>query len=133
MASSDVAIDLAPEHSATAYMAAVPYNRYSMASNSSNSLNPPIGSGRDAQGFESPVLDGAGMGTKTNSALLWDKENVEPDDYLHDPDPELDRMLDRQWASWSIRGWLNVGLLVAIIVTLVGLFAGSVLEVFLLK
>lgn len=59
-----------------------------------------------------------------NTALLWDKENAEADDYLHDPDPEIDRMLDKQWANWSGRGWLNGGSLILLIVVLVGLFAG---------
>lgn len=57
-------------------------------------------------------------------SLVWCQENKEPDDYLHEPDPDIERLLDRQWQSWSLRGWLNVGLLSALIITLIGLFGG---------
>lgn len=128
MINSDVAIDLSQD----GQYPSAPYNRYSTASYSDG----PIGAGgnnnnhnnlnnnnNNNNNLYSPPLEG-GLGMHNNSALLWDKENAEADDYLHDPDPELDRMLDRQWSSFSLRGWLNVGLLVALITTLVGLFAG---------
>ena len=59
-----------------------------------------------------------------DATLLWSKDNVENDDYLHNPDPDIERLLDQQWQRWSIRGWLNVGLLAALITVLIGLFGG---------
>ncbi|KAM0753117.1 family 16 glycoside hydrolase [Meredithblackwellia eburnea MCA 4105] len=58
-------------------------------------------------------------------SLLWRQENKEADDFLHEPDPDLERMLDRQCGScFSFRGWLNVSLLTILIVVLIGLFGG---------
>lgn len=111
MSSSDVAIDLTDSR----FVPSASYTRYSATSGSEASFGAPN---------DSSLESVKSRRTETNTALLWDKENAEPDDYLHDPDPELERMLDRQWANWSARGWLNVGILVLLIVGLVGLFAG---------
>jgi hypothetical protein len=46
-----------------------------------------------------------------DKGLFWNDDNAEIDDYLHDPSPGLDRMLDRQWARWSLAGLLNTGAL----------------------
>lgn len=58
------------------------------------------------------------------SKLYDTEDNKEIDDYLHNPDEELDRRIyGGIWRiSWS--GALNVGVLTTIIVVLVGLFAG---------
>lgn len=111
MSSSDVAIDLTDNR----FVPSASYTRYSATSGSETSFG-----GANDSSLESLKS----RRTETNTALLWDKENAEADDYLHDPDPELERMLDQQWANWSGRGWLNVGILVLLIVGLVGLFAG---------
>lgn len=42
-----------------------------------------------------------------NTTLLWNKNNAEVDDYLHEPDVDLDRYLDRQMESFSIFGVVN--------------------------
>ncbi|ORY74277.1 glycoside hydrolase family 16 protein [Leucosporidium creatinivorum] len=63
-------------------------------------------------------------GAPPNRALLWDKENAEADDFLHEPDPALEKMLDSQMAHWSIIGVFNTAMLCVIIIVLVGLFAG---------
>lgn len=42
-----------------------------------------------------------------DATLLWDKQNAEVDDYLHEPDADLDRYLDRQMASYSVFGVIN--------------------------
>ncbi|KAK4703162.1 beta-glucan synthesis-associated protein KRE6, partial [Phenoliferia sp. Uapishka_3] len=59
-----------------------------------------------------------------DESLLWLKENSEADDFMHEPDPDLERMLDKQWSRWSARGYINVGLLSALIIVLIGLFGG---------
>lgn len=64
--------------------------------------------------------------TPPDQSLLWDKSRPEEDDYLHNPDPEIERRLDREWRGGSLRGWLNGGLLGVIVTVLVGLFAGFV-------
>ncbi|GAA5935488.1 SKN1/KRE6 family beta-glucan synthesis-associated protein [Sporobolomyces koalae] len=64
---------------------------------------------------------GAGAGTGASAALLWEKE---PDDFLHDPDPALDRAMDKQMRKWSVMALVNTVALCVIIIVLVGLFAG---------
>lgn len=60
-----------------------------------------------------------------DASLLWTKENVEPDDYLHNTgDPALERMLDKQVGGLSPRGLVNVSVLAIVIIVIVGLFAG---------
>ena len=59
--------------------------------------------------------------------LLWNESNKEQDDYLHESNADLERILDSQWSRWSIRGWMNVGLLTVLIIGLIGLFGGFVL------
>lgn len=61
---------------------------------------------------------------ETDKSLLWAAENAEPDDYLHDPNPELDKYLDKQLAHWSFAGIVNTFTLAAIVIVLVGLFGG---------
>lgn len=56
--------------------------------------------------------------------MLWEKE---PDDFLHDPDPALDKAMDKQMRKWSIMALVNTVALCIIIIVLVGLFAGYVL------
>lgn len=59
------------------------------------------------------------------ASLLWTKDNVESDDYLHNVgDPAFEKMLDKQWSGISPRGWMNVGALAIILIVIVGLFAG---------
>ncbi|GAA5948901.1 hypothetical protein JCM21900_003465 [Sporobolomyces salmonicolor] len=62
-------------------------------------------------------IAGAGAGT----ALLWEKE---PDDFLHDPDPALDKAMDKQMTKWSIMAAINTAALFVVVIVLVGLFAG---------
>ncbi|KAI5480774.1 glycoside hydrolase family 16 protein [Pseudohyphozyma bogoriensis] len=96
MASSDVAIDVAGDR---VYL---PTSRYSTASNDSYAY---ADGGRDTP----PYLKNGAVGT-VDESLLWDKSKPEPDDYLHNPDPAVEKMLDKQWNAWSIRGIFNVGL-----------------------
>jgi hypothetical protein len=103
IASSDVAIDLSDET-----LPSVPY-LYSDISYSGDSL-----------GARYSLANGREL--VPNHALLWEKENAEPDDYLHDPDPVLDRMLDRQMGHFSVKGVCNVIVLATIIIGLVGAF-----------
>ncbi|KAI5480288.1 glycoside hydrolase family 16 protein [Pseudohyphozyma bogoriensis] len=111
MASSDVAIDVA--NTASLPFVGSPSHRYSTYSNDSYAYG-------NEDGYEKRGPSAGGV----DESLLWDASKPESDDYLHNPDPEVERMLDRQWQAWSLRGWLNMGLLIVIIVVLVGLFAG---------
>lgn len=109
ISSSDVAIDLSQ---AQQTIPVVPY-RYSSSSNSEGSVT-----GTSPRELRPNLREG------TNAALLWDKDNAEPDDYLHDPDPVLDRMLDKQWGHFSMRGFCNVAILAVVVGGLVGAFMG---------
>ncbi|KAH9969089.1 beta-glucan synthesis-associated protein [Russula dissimulans] len=48
----------------------------------------------------------------------------EPDDYLHNPDPNRDRKNDRGGSIFTFRGLTNLGCLALLIVVLLALFAG---------
>ncbi|GAA6037271.1 hypothetical protein JCM8097_008655 [Rhodosporidiobolus ruineniae] len=62
-------------------------------------------------------IAGGGAG----AALLWEKEN---DDFLHDPDPALDKMMDKQTKRLSWAAVLNTAALLIVVIVLIGLFAG---------
>ena len=62
--------------------------------------------------------------TNTVPAYLWDNKDSDLDDALHNPDPVRDAILDKSWTIFSLRGWMNIGALVVIVVTLITLFAG---------
>lgn len=62
-------------------------------------------------------IAGGGAG----AALLWEKE---PDDFLHDPDPALDKAMDKTMRKWSFMALLNTLALCVVVIVLVGLFAG---------
>lgn len=94
MASSDVAIDLmsgnghrsaspGPEQ---AFLPTANYNRYSVASMSSEGLglgNIGGGGGGGAGSTDSPRTAQGLLYAEPDSSLLWTKENAEDDDYLH--------------------------------------------------
>ncbi|KAG9030154.1 hypothetical protein FRB95_004292 [Tulasnella sp. JGI-2019a] len=58
------------------------------------------------------------------NTFLWDTKEPDIDDLLHNPDPIRDAALDRRWTLFSLRGWLNVIMLVVLLAGLIGLFAG---------
>ncbi|KAK4331397.1 Beta-glucan synthesis-associated protein KRE6 [Rhodotorula toruloides] len=62
-------------------------------------------------------IAGGGAG----AALLWEKE---PDDFLHDPDPALDKAMDKTMRKWSFMALLNTLAFCIVVIVLVGLFAG---------
>ncbi|KNZ60993.1 hypothetical protein VP01_1469g2 [Puccinia sorghi] len=64
-----------------------------------------------------------GTFSETTEDLLWKEENKEPDDFLHDPDPDFDSRADRKFILWSRRGWMNVASLLLLVSGLIGLFA----------
>lgn len=107
IASSDVAIDLGQDYGSPPVLA----------------YRDSASSGLDSPGFEG-IRRSSSSKPEINTALLWDKTNVETDDYLHDPNPELDRKLDQEWGRFSTRGFFNVALLVLIVGALVGMFMG---------
>ncbi|KAL5498539.1 hypothetical protein ACEPAH_1893 [Sanghuangporus vaninii] len=49
---------------------------------------------------------------------------VEPDDWLHNPDPRRDRKLDKGGTVFTTRGLANLGCLALLVSALLGLFAG---------
>lgn len=120
MASSDVAINLLQD-SFTHQPPSLPYSS-SMSESDSSILEAGLQrfSRRSSSGMRIPNNQKA----EIDSSLLWDKKNAEADDYLHDPNPELDSVLDNQWGSFSSRGLLNVILLSVVIGSLVGVFMG---------
>ncbi|GAA5887428.1 hypothetical protein JCM6882_002525 [Rhodosporidiobolus microsporus] len=69
-------------------------------------------------------IAGAGAGAAAGgagAALLWEKE---PDDFLHDPDPALDKAMDKQMRRVSFWAVVNTAALFIVVVVMVGLFAG---------
>ncbi|KAI5478650.1 glycoside hydrolase family 16 protein [Pseudohyphozyma bogoriensis] len=76
--------------------------------------------------FENPYFPpiAAVPSGEVDESLLWDDGNKEMDDYLHNPDPAVDKLLDRQWAWNSLRGWVDGGFFLIIIAAVVGVFAG---------
>ncbi|KDE08956.1 hypothetical protein MVLG_01046 [Microbotryum lychnidis-dioicae p1A1 Lamole] len=122
MASSDVAIDLVGGEQA--YLPTSGYHY----SQSDNSLAQRAGAQTPPWHDNSPLIDGPvaqnGAFARHNGDLLWTKENAADDDYLHEPDPAVEAMMDKQWGAPSWRGLFNVGVLTIVIVVIVGLFAG---------
>ena len=59
--------------------------------------------------------------TATVPPYIWDTRDL--DDALHNVDPVRDAKLDRHLSLFSARGWMNIGTIIIIIVTLVTLFA----------
>ncbi|BGP00855.1 putative Beta-glucan synthesis-associated protein KRE6 (putative) [Rhodotorula toruloides] len=58
----------------------------------------------------------------SSSTILWEKE---PDDFLHEFDPALERMLDKQhMKSFSLRAAINTLALCAVVIGIILLFAG---------
>ncbi|PLW33067.1 hypothetical protein PCANC_22998 [Puccinia coronata f. sp. avenae] len=85
------------------------------------SLAPPMG------------LNYPGTFSETTEDLLWKEENKEPDDFLHDPDPDFDSRADRKLILWSRRGWMNVASLSVLVGGLIGLFALYPILTYLLR
>ncbi|GAA5855826.1 hypothetical protein JCM8547_000376 [Rhodosporidiobolus lusitaniae] len=55
------------------------------------------------------------------SAPLFEKE---ADDFLHDPDPALDKIMDKQRNRFSWAAIINTSALLVVVIVLIGLFAG---------
>ncbi|KAI5481578.1 glycoside hydrolase family 16 protein [Pseudohyphozyma bogoriensis] len=68
-------------------------------------------------------LSTAGGRAYVDEDLLWDEKNAEADDYLHNPDPAVDRLLDKEWVVSFQRG-ADSAVLVIVVIVLIGLFAG---------
>jgi hypothetical protein len=78
-------------------------------------------------------LNYPGTFSETTEDLLWKEENKEPDDFLHDPDPDFDSRADRKLILWSRRGWMNVASLSVLVGGLIGLFALYPILTYLLR
>ena len=115
MAYSDVAIDLSsPSASQEGFLAMSPtMDELDYGDAQSRGMS------RSGSG-----LTGLMRRNETDKTLLWAAENAEADDYLHDPNPELDKYLDKQMQHWSLAGLINTLSLAAIVIVLVGLFGG---------
>ncbi|KAG8848277.1 hypothetical protein FRB96_001250 [Tulasnella sp. 330] len=70
-----------------------------------------------------PQLPTGPVRQHTNT-FLWDTKEPDIDDLLHNPDPVRDAALDRRWTLFSLRGWLNVVMLLVLLSGLITLFAG---------
>ncbi|GAA5898575.1 hypothetical protein JCM8208_004704 [Rhodotorula glutinis] len=71
-----------------------------------------------------PRLEGR-SGSTTPGASSWTSWEKEPDDFLHEVDPELERMMDKQMRSrFSWFALLNTASLCIVVIVLIGLFAG---------
>ncbi|GAA5936830.1 hypothetical protein JCM3775_002719 [Rhodotorula graminis] len=71
-----------------------------------------------------PRLEGR-SGNTTPGASSWTSWEKEPDDFLHEVDPELERMMDKQMRSrFSWFALLNTASLCIVVIVIVGLFAG---------
>ncbi|GAA5875633.1 hypothetical protein JCM1840_003160 [Sporobolomyces johnsonii] len=66
---------------------------------------------------------GGGKGAGLDSKFLWAKGNEELDDFLHAPDPDVDRLLDRSaWRRKSFYEFANAASLLLIVLVILGLF-----------
>lgn len=69
------------------------------------------------------------VNTTTIPQYLWDKD-PDLDDALHNPDPVRDARLDRSCDPFSLRGWVNAGALIILLLALIMLFAGYPIYVY---
>lgn len=82
-------------------------------------------SARSSVSGHEKAVGAAGVGgSSTIPAYLWDAQDPDLDDPLHNPDPIRDRALDRKFDIFSIRGWANASMLFVIVAGLITLFAG---------
>jgi hypothetical protein len=65
----------------------------------------------------------AGAGVGAGTALMY-KHEEENDDFLHDPDPALDKVMDKQMSRWSVAAVIDTAALFIVVIVLIGLFAG---------
>ncbi|GAA5903037.1 hypothetical protein JCM6882_009675 [Rhodosporidiobolus microsporus] len=69
-----------------------------------------------------PRLEGVSTALASQTPLMWEKE---PDDFLHEYDPALEKLLDKQRQSrFSIIALINTAALFIVVIVLIGLFAG---------
>ncbi|BGP13216.1 hypothetical protein JCM10213v2_001135 [Rhodosporidiobolus nylandii] len=67
-----------------------------------------------------PRLDGA-IASPGLSPLMWEKE---ADDFIHDVDPALEKMLDKQRRRVGYAAMINTAALLIVVIVLIGLFGG---------
>ncbi|GAA5969770.1 hypothetical protein JCM21900_004194 [Sporobolomyces salmonicolor] len=96
----------------------LPYALTPPSGASDDELAPP----RTASAQSIPRLEGVRSPEGPSSSLLWEKE---PDDFLHSYDPELEKIMDKQFRSrFSWSSVINTTALVVTVVVIIGLFAG---------
>jgi len=99
-------------------------------STSATSLLPPVntlprrGSGRSTVSHQSSLAEKYSL---SPSPAQWGMpllNQPEDDDYLHNPDPNRDRIDDRGSSIFTVRGIANLGCLAILIIGIITLFAG---------
>ncbi|KAM0754664.1 beta-glucan synthesis-associated [Meredithblackwellia eburnea MCA 4105] len=130
IASSDVAIDIAPQLSYNYDSYNASHLGLGLASGSGGAYggrrpSPPHVDDDYWDDDRRPLKERLADARKEiDPALFWDKENAEVDDYLHEPDPELDRYLDKQMSGYGWSNIVNTTALCCLIIVIVGLFGG---------
>lgn len=87
------------------------------------STGPPTPREQEPQPIPRPGPPTGPVRQHTNT-FIWDTKEPDIDDLLHNPDPVRDAILDRKWTLFSLRGWLNIGMLIVLLSGLITLFAG---------
>lgn len=112
-----------------------PYSYSQVGGSDRGSFNPPpsfssrpessaSGMSRSASNAPAGQISAGASGAATGGGIrapVWTARDSEMDDRLHNPSPLKE---DRSCATFSARGWLNMGALVLLVSGLVTLFAG---------
>jgi hypothetical protein len=83
-------------------------------------------------GSTSPAMQHSGSrnsvsrlaGYSAGAAGLAGRFSPEPDDFLHDPDPALNKIMDKQRQRFSVAAVIDTAALFIVVIVLIGLFAG---------
>ncbi|BEJ13862.1 hypothetical protein CspHIS471_0310360 [Cutaneotrichosporon sp. HIS471] len=83
-----------------------------------------LSSGSRLSAPRSTSTHGTRGGAASSASDGWGWNDPEADDYLHNPDPKRDRKNDRGGSIFTLRGIVNIGCLVLLLLCLITLFAG---------
>ncbi|CAK9780700.1 unnamed protein product [Cutaneotrichosporon oleaginosum] len=83
-----------------------------------------LSSGSRLSAPRSTSTHGTRAGATSSASDGWGWNDPEADDYLHNPDPKRDRKNDRGGSIFTLRGIVNIGCLVLLLLCLITLFAG---------
>ena len=103
------------------------YGPYSGVDGGPSGMRPAWAQSRESVASETPTVDSYSKYNVDSDqpALLWELDkDPDIDDHLHNPSPHDALRDNRACTIWTARGWLNMGALLIITLTLVGLFVG---------